>query len=74
MKTPICTVMILIPGLFSCNPDIKLTEEQTGSGIRMVYKPKRATSSGFEIRIIPQKPEVELQKEICIAFDKGSLR
>jgi len=62
--------MISIFGLFSCKTDTKLAEEKTESGINLIYKPKNATSSGFEIRIIPQKPELELQKEISVSLIK----
>jgi hypothetical protein len=62
--------MISIFGLFSCKTDTKLTEEKTESGIKLIYKPKSATSSGFEIRIIPLKPELELQKEISVSLIK----
>ena len=62
--------MISILRLFNCKTEPKLTEETTESGIKMIYKPKSATSSGFEIRIIPQKVEFELQKEISTSLIK----
>jgi hypothetical protein len=61
-------LMISIFGLFGCKTNTKLTEEKTESGIKLIYKPKNATSSGFEIRIIPQDPELELQKEISASL------
>jgi len=61
-------LMISIFGFLGCKSDTKLTEEKTESGIRLIYKPKKATSSGFEIRIIPQNPELELQKEISASL------
>jgi hypothetical protein len=58
--------MISIPEIFGGNPEPKQTEEQTGSGIKLVYKPKKATYSGSEIRIIPCNPGAELTKETAI--------
>jgi hypothetical protein len=60
--------MISIFGFLGCKSDTKLTEEKTESGIKLIYKPKKATFSGFEFRIIPQKPEIELQKEISASL------
>jgi len=47
-----------------------MIEEKTESGIKLIYKPKNATSSGFEIRIIPQIPELELPREISVSLIK----
>jgi len=61
-------LVISIFGLLGCKTDTKLTEEKTESGTKLIYKPKSSTSSGFEIRIIPRKPELELQKEISTSL------
>lgn len=60
--------MISIFGFLGCKPNTKLTEEKTELGIKLIYKPKNASSSGFEIRIIPCKPELELKKEITASL------
>lgn len=62
--------MISIFKLFGCKTDTEITEEKTESGVKMIYNPGSATSSGFEIRIIPQKPELELQKTISVSLMK----
>ncbi|MBK6963188.1 MAG: hypothetical protein IPH20_04420 [Bacteroidales bacterium] len=58
--------MISISGLFGCKTQTKLTEEKAESGLKLIYKPKRATYSGFEVRIIPQKPDLELHRDISV--------
>src|SRR5271157_4684104 len=66
MKTQTLIIMISIFGLFSCKIDTKLTEEKTDSGIKLIYKPKNASSSGLQVHIIPNNPKIILTREISI--------
>ena len=61
---------MLIFGFLGCVPNLRIIEEKTESGIKLLYKPKNSSFSSNQLIIIPVNPEISLSKEISLELVK----
>jgi hypothetical protein len=70
MKTNKFLLVMLILELMGCGANLRVNEEKTDSGIKIIYKPKDTSFSSNRLIVIPTRPEVTINKETSILLIK----